>query len=75
MILIADNKNKKMSKNSKSSNGVGTLGLLGIAFVVLKLTGVINWSWWLVTLPFWGGFAVALLIIIIYVLFKLFSKE
>jgi len=64
-----------MSKNSKSSNGVGTLGLLGIAFVVLKLTGVINWSWWLVTLPFWGGFAVALLIIIIYVLFKLFSKE
>lgn len=30
-----------------------TLGLLGIAFVVLKLIGVINWSWWLVTLPFW----------------------
>ena len=30
------------------------LGLLGVAFVVLKLVGVINWSWWLVTLPFWG---------------------
>lgn len=30
------------------------LGLLGITFVVLKLIGVINWSWWWVTIPFWG---------------------
>jgi hypothetical protein len=22
-------------------------------FVVLKLTGYINWSWWWVTAPFW----------------------
>jgi hypothetical protein len=29
------------------------LGLLGIAFVVLKLCHVIDWSWWLVTMPFW----------------------
>jgi hypothetical protein len=33
------------------------LGLLGIVFVTLKLTGVIDWSWWWVTLPFWGGLA------------------
>jgi hypothetical protein len=33
------------------------LGLLGVAFVVLKLVGVINWSWWWVTLPFWGPLA------------------
>lgn len=25
---------------------------LGIVFIVLKLTGVITWSWWLVLLPF-----------------------
>jgi hypothetical protein len=37
--------------------GPGLLGSLGIAFVVLKLCHVINWSWWLVTLPFWGLFA------------------
>lgn len=35
--------------------GVSSLGLLGVAFVVLKLTGVISWSWWWVALPFWGG--------------------
>lgn len=39
---------------------IGILGLLGIVFVVLKLTGVIAWSWWLVTLPFWGGLALAI---------------
>ena len=27
---------------------------MGIYFVILKLTGEIEWSWWLVTLPFWG---------------------
>lgn len=45
--------------NSKNSSGIGigVLGLLGIVFVVLKLTNVIAWSWWYVTLPFWGGFA------------------
>jgi len=40
-----------------SSSGIGVLGLLGIVFVTLKLTGVIGWSWWWVTVPFWGGFA------------------
>jgi hypothetical protein len=33
------------------------LGLLGVAFVILKLTNYIDWSWWWVTVPFWGGFA------------------
>ena len=63
-----------MSNSSSSSSGIGVLGLLGIVFVVLKLMGYIHWSWWLVTLPFWGGFAVALGILIIYfaVVFLLF---
>jgi hypothetical protein len=64
-----------MSKSSSSSSsGIGVLGLLGVAFVVLKLTGFINWSWWWVTLPFWGGLALVLFILaivgIIYVLKK-----
>lgn len=36
--------------------------LLGTAFVVLKLCGVINWSWWWVTCPFWAGLAILLAI-------------
>lgn len=33
------------------SGGTSFLGLLTIVFIVLKLTGVISWSWWLVLLP------------------------
>jgi len=44
--------------DSKSSGGVSVIGLLGVVFVTLKLCGVIDWSWWWVTAPFWGGFAI-----------------
>lgn len=30
--------------------------LICILFVGLKLTGFIDWSWWWVTAPIWGGF-------------------
>ena len=41
------------------------LGLLGVAFVVLKLVGVINWSWWWVTLPFYGPLILLIIFLII----------
>lgn len=55
-----------MSSNNSSSTGggIGVAGLLGVAFIVLKLTGVIGWSWWWVLAPFWiplGFVAVVLL--------------
>ena len=58
-----------MSKESSSSGGIGVFGLLGVAFVVLKLTGYIDWSWWYVTLPFWGGVAFVLGVLLIALLF------
>tara|TARA_S200002703_G_C3731936_1_gene224970 strand:+ start:664 stop:867 length:204 start_codon:yes stop_codon:yes gene_type:complete len=57
-----------MSKQSNNSGGVGVLGLLGVAFVILKLTGHITWSWWWVTAPFWGGFALIIAILIVVAL-------
>lgn len=39
-----------MNKNS-SSSGLGISSVLTIIFVVLKLVGVINWSWWWVLSP------------------------
>lgn len=35
-------------------------GLLGIAFIILKLTGYIAWSWWWVLAPFWAPLAIFL---------------
>ena len=55
------------SGSSSSSGGIGACGLLGVAFVVLKLTGVINWSWWWVTLPLWGGLALVLAILLVVI--------
>jgi hypothetical protein len=48
------------NSTSSSSGGIGVSGLLGVVFVTLKLMGYIEWSWWLVTLPFWGGIVVFL---------------
>ena len=45
-----------MSTTSSSSSGISIIGLLGVVFVTLKLTGYIGWSWWWVTIPFWGSF-------------------
>lgn len=40
------------------------IALLGAALVVLKLLGLIQLSWLWVTLPFWAGLAIALIILL-----------
>ena len=54
-----------MASTSSSSGVVGVFGLLGVVFVTLKLCGVINWSWWWVTCPFWIGLPLVFLIILV----------
>ena len=39
--------------NNNSSGGIGFAGLLTIVFIVLKLLGKIEWSWWWVLSPIW----------------------
>jgi len=47
------------------------LPVLFIVFLVLKLTGLIAWSWWWVTAPLWGG---AVLMIVIFILAVIFAS-
>lgn len=43
-----------MSDSSNAAaGGTSIAGLLGVAFVVLKLTHVIDWPWKWVLAPFW----------------------
>lgn len=52
-------------KVNVSSSGVRFTGLLFLVFLVLKLTHVIDWSWWWITAPLWGGFALWVIVVII----------
>ena len=40
-----------MSSSSGNDTGIGFFGLLTIVFIVLKLTGYIDWSWFWVLSP------------------------
>ena len=65
---------------SKESSGTGAWGItfldaLGIAFIVLKLTGVIDWSWWWVLAPIWIPAAVVIGLMLIALPFVAVSRR
>jgi hypothetical protein len=43
---------------ANTSSSLNFCSLLGLAFIVLRLCGVIGWSWWWVLLPLYGPLAV-----------------
>lgn len=60
--------------NSPSKNGINFFGYLGLIFITLKLMGYIQWSWWYVLLPLYGGIAIVLIIFLIAWLIELLVK-
>lgn len=57
------------SGSSSSDGGVGFVGLLTVAFVVLKLTHVIAWSWVWVLAPVWIAVVLGVGLVVVVVLF------
>lgn len=57
-------------KKSTSSGGIGFFGLLTIAFIVLKLTKVIDWSWWGVLSPLWAPAVAVIVGVMVYIIAK-----
>ena len=55
--------NKKVTVKGGHSMSIGTV--LGIVFIVLKLVGLIEWSWVWVLAPFWIGAIITILAFII----------
>ena len=53
--------------------------ILFIVFLVLKLTNVINWSWWWVTAPLWIPSAIiigiALLVVVAFIIETILKKK
>ena len=60
--------------NITTNKGMGFCGTLTIVFIILKLTHVINWSWWWVLSPIWMPVAVVLGIIAVVAIVMLIVK-
>ena len=58
-------------RRSSTGGGLGLPMLLFIIFLILKLTHVIDWSWWWVTAPLWiaVGLGILFFLFIGFVLF------
>lgn len=52
--------------------GLGLCDVLFIVFLTLKLTHIIDWSWWCITAPIWIPFGILL---IIWIILKIFDKN
>ena len=62
-------------ESSSSTGGIGFAGALVLVLLVLKLTHVIDWSWWWVTAPLWMSFVVFILIIIGFFALKWYIRR
>ena len=73
--LIKQSKYKTMSSSSSSSGGLSFTGALTILFIGLKLTHVINWSWWWVLSPIWISALIVITFLIIFLLFAIIIEK
>ena len=53
-----------------TSSGMSLSWVLFIVFMVLKLTKLIDWSWWWVSSPLWLPFVVGLVLAVLFVFIK-----
>ena len=65
---------KDINVKTPTNGGIGFLGALTILFIALKLTHIIDWSWWWVLATLWIPVAVVLGIIAIAAIVMLIVK-
>ena len=56
------------NRGTAAGGGLGILGVVEIVFIILKLLGIINWSWWIVLVPLWIDLGITLLVILIIII-------
>lgn len=61
--------------NKTTVKTIGFSGLLTIAFIVLKLCGVIAWSWLWVLAPLWIAFLLKLVVVLVVVVIALITDR
>lgn len=68
-----------MNNEKTTSGGIGLGSALLLTFIILKLVGVINWSWWWVLSPIWIPvvllMAASILLFVVYRIVKYFRLK
>ena len=60
---------------TKGTGGVTLLGIVFVLFLGLKLSKVIDWSWWWVTAPLWIPSALSLVFILVYAIYHAVKRD
>lgn len=66
---------RSYGSSNNSGGGTSTLTILQVVFIVLKLCGLIDWSWWAVLIPLWISLALIALIVIVGVIVTLVKNR
>lgn len=60
---------RNVARGERMKTEISLTTLLTIIFVVLKLCGVLTWSWWWVLSPLWGSVAIFIIVAVLIWLF------
>ena len=63
-----------LQRSMESNNGLSLSAVVFIVLLTLKLSDVIDWSWWLITLPLWWMLPMIFLVIIFALIIVLFEQ-
>ena len=64
-----------MRETKVSQSNITLASLIQLAFIILKLCKVINWSWWWVLAPMWIELGIALIMVTIIFIVDIITKK
>lgn len=64
-----------MRLNSQSIRGLVGFGFVVLFFIVLKLLGILTWSWFWVLSPLWATLLVSVFIVLVICVTAMFGKR
>ena len=62
-------------ENKSSGRGFSLLNILTIIFVISKILGFINWSWWLVFTPTFISIGIFILVVVFAIVLAVLDKD
>lgn len=65
----------RSSEGTSSNTSITFLGLLQLAFIILKVSNVIKWSWWAVFIPLWIEIGIIVFVILFSVIIYIMSSK